>query len=84
MCNTEEKRYYTPRFSKLASVSVRRFAWALGIHMTEAAELMVRLIPSIIDPAKVCLSCQDNSECHSCCFRTQLTPQEQGALLAAL
>ena len=78
------KRYYTPQFSELATVSVKRLAWAIGKPMPAAVDLMVKLLPSIVDPAKVCLACKDNTKCQSCTFRSQLTKQEQSALLAAL
>ena len=52
MQTTNQKRYYAPRFSATASVSVRRFAWALGVSMPAAVDLMVRLMPSVVDPAK--------------------------------
>ena len=81
---TNNKRYYTPQFSAFATISVRRLAWAMGVSMPAAVDAMVRLMPSIVDPSKVCLSCKDNTKCQGCTFRSQLTPQEQGALLAAL
>jgi hypothetical protein len=84
MCNTNQKRFYSPQFSAMAAVSVRRLAWALGVSMPAAVDLMVRLMPSVVDPSKVCLSCKDSTKCQGCSFRSQLTPQEQGALLAAL
>ncbi|GHT72316.1 hypothetical protein FACS1894110_26710 [Spirochaetia bacterium] len=80
------RKPYTPQFSEMATVSVRRLAWAMGakVQMPAAVDLMVRLLPSIVDPAKVCLSCQDNSKCQGCVFCTTLTPEEKAALLAAL
>ena len=80
----DQKRYYSPQFTALAAVSVRRLAWAMGVSMPAAVDIMARLMPSVVDPAKVCLACQDNSKCQVCSFRTKLTPQEQGELLAAL
>ena len=79
-----KKRYYSPQFSETASVSVRRFAWFINKSMPAAVDLIVRLLPSIVDPAKICLSCKDSTKCQGCAFRSQLTPQEQAALLAAL
>ena len=84
MQSTTTKRFYSPQFSELAAVSVRRLAWALGVPMPAAVDTMVKLIPSLLDPSKVCLACRDNTKCQGCTFRTQLTPQEQAALLAAL
>ena len=84
MCNTNQKRFYSPQFSALASVSVRRLAWAMGVSMPAAVDAMVKLMPSIVDPSKVCLSCKDSTKCQGCTFRTQLTQQELSVLLAAL
>ncbi|GHV48462.1 hypothetical protein AGMMS49546_39040 [Spirochaetia bacterium] len=80
------RKPYSPQFSDMASVSVRRLAWAMGakVQMPAAVDLMVRLLPSIVDPSKVCLSCQDRSVCQGCVFRTILTPEEKAALLATL
>ena len=84
MQSTTTKRFYSPQFSALAAVSVRRLAWALDTPMTAAVDTMVKLLPSLLDPSKVCLSCKDTSKCQACAFRTQPTQQEQSALLAAL
>jgi len=78
------KRFYSPQFSELAAVSVRRLAWAINKPMPAAVDLIIRLLPSIVDPAKVCLSCKDNTKCKGCTFCNPITPQEQAALLAAL
>jgi hypothetical protein len=84
MCNTKQKRYYSPQFSEKAAVSVRRLAWALGVSMPAAVDLMVTLVPSVVDPSKVCLSCKDSSKCQGCAFRYRLTPQAQAEVLAVL
>ena len=65
---TNKKRYYTPQFSALAAVSVRRYAWALGVPMTEAVDHLVQLLPSVVDPKKICLACRDKSKCSACGF----------------
>ena len=78
------KLYYSPQFSETAAVSVRRLAWALGLSMPATVDIMVRLMPSIVDPSKICLSCKDNTKCHGCTFRSPLTQQEQSAILASL
>ena len=79
-----QKRFYSPPFSEMATVSVRRLAWALNKNMPAAVDLMVRLISSIVDPSKVCLSCKDNTKCHGCTFRCPITQEELAALLTAL
>ncbi|MDR0496217.1 MAG: hypothetical protein LBH42_01230, partial [Treponema sp.] len=84
MHSTNQKRFYSPQFSQLAAVSVRRLAWAMGKPMPAAVDLMVQLITSIVDPAKVCLACQDKTRCRFCGFCNPSAPQEQSALLAAL
>jgi hypothetical protein len=82
--NTNQKRYYSPQFSALAAVSVRRLAWSMGKTMPAAVDLMVSLLPFNVDPAKVCLSCKDNTKCKSCVFCRTLSAEEKAALLAAL
>jgi hypothetical protein len=47
MNNTESKRYYSPQFSKTASVSVRRFVWFINKPMTQAVEKIILLLPFI-------------------------------------
>ena len=84
MCNTNSRRYYTPQFSAMASVSVRRLAWAINKPMPAAVDFIIRQLPSIVDPAKICQSCKDNTKCNTCTFCFQPTPQEQGVLSAAL
>ena len=75
---------YTPHFSDMASISVRRLAWAMNKKMPATVDFMLRLIPSIIDPAKVCLACQDKTRCQSCTFRNPPTTEELAALLAGV
>ena len=65
------KRFYSPPFSALASVSVRRYAWALGKPMSEAVDHMVQLLPKMVDRNNVCLVCKDPSRCSSCTFSGQ-------------
>jgi recombinational DNA repair protein RecR len=84
MNNADQKRYYSPQFSGLAAVSIRRLAWAMGKHMPAAVDLMVSLLPSIVDTSKVCLSCRDNTKCKSCVFCRTLSTEEKAALLTAL
>jgi hypothetical protein len=62
------KRYYTPQFSALTAISVRRLAWSKGLSMPAAVDHIVRLLPSIVDSSKVCLACRDNSKCACCVF----------------
>jgi hypothetical protein len=73
MSTVTEKRYYSPQFSGLAAVSVRRLAWSLGVSMPKAVDQVVGLLPSLFSPGVVCLSCKDNTKCHSCAFGQQAT-----------
>ena len=82
MQTTYQKRYYSPQFSALASISVRRLAWALDKPMPAAVDHMVRLLPSLVDPSTVCLSCQDRSRCSSCVFCSQAANPAIAAVLA--
>jgi len=80
-----EKRFYSPQFSPLASVSVRRFAWALGKSMPAAVEIMVKLLPHMVRPEKICAACQDKTKCPACVFTNKHQPtEEQIAIMAAL
>ena len=71
------KRFYTPQFSPLAAISVRRLAWSLGLSMPATVDIMVRLMPQVVNPSKVCLSCQDKSKCSSCAFGSISTDSQQ-------
>jgi hypothetical protein len=82
MQSSISKRYYSPQFSELAAVSVRRLAWALAKPMPAAVDHMVSLLPSLVDPSKVCLSCQDSSRCSSCVFCQQAANPAAVAVLA--
>jgi len=84
MNNTNSRRMYTPQFSDTASISVRRFAWAIKKSMPATVDIMVRLLPIIIDPSKVCLLCQDKSKCQGCTFSKELDPAELTALEAVI
>ena len=84
MYTRNKRRMYSPQLSDMASISVRRFAWAIGKKMPKTVDLMVKLLPTIIDPSKVCLLCQDNSKCKSCIFSKQPDPEEFTALEAVI
>jgi hypothetical protein len=84
MYTRTQKRFYSPRFSETAAVSVRRLAWALNKPMTETVNYIIQLLPSMVEPSKVCLPCKDTTRCKGCTFRNQLSPQEKAALLALL
>jgi recombinational DNA repair protein RecR len=79
-----EKRIYTPQFSAVASNAIRRLAWSMGKPMTKAVNQLIMALPAIKDPSKICLSCQDRSDCKGCIFCRQLTVEEKNDILAAL
>jgi hypothetical protein len=66
-----QKRFYSPQFSEVSAVSVRRLAWSLGISMPKAVDQVVGLLPSLFSPGVVCLSCKDNTKCQACAFGQQ-------------
>jgi len=84
MKSTTSKRYYSPQFSQLAAVSVRRLAWAIGKPMPEAVDLMIKLLPSVIEPGKVCLACRDQLACPACAFHNVPATSEALKQLNAL
>ena len=81
---TNDKRYYSPQFSQLAAVSVRRLAWALNKPMPATVDFMVKLMPSFLTPSKVCQSCKDKSACQICIFSKPLNTEELTALVEAV
>jgi hypothetical protein len=68
------EKMYSPNFSELAAVAIRRLAWAMGANMGQAVDAMVLLLPSRINPEKVCVSCKDTSKCTACIFKAGATP----------
>ena len=65
------KRFYSPQFSEMSAVSVRRLAWALDISMPKAVDSIVGLLPSLFSPSVVCPQCKDNTKCNYCSFNKQ-------------
>jgi hypothetical protein len=66
-----QKRFYSPQFSEVSAVSVRRLAWSLGVSMPKAVDQVVGLLPSLFSPGVVCLACKDKTKCRSCAFGQQ-------------
>jgi len=80
-----DKRYYSPQLSEKGSITMRRYAWYIGKHMTEAAEKVIGLLPFIMDSSKVCQACKDSGKCHVCAFNIKkMSEDEQLKILAAL
>jgi hypothetical protein len=75
MYNTEEKKFYTPQFSEMASIAVRRLAWALDLNMVQTVNALISCLPQILVSSKVCLTCQDNTKCDRCIFNGSIVPQ---------
>jgi hypothetical protein len=65
---------YSPNFSELAAVAVRRLAWAMDANMRQAVDAMVLLLPSRINVEKVCSACKDKSKCTVCIFKGGAIP----------
>ena len=68
MCNTNHKRFYSPQFSELATVTVRRPAWALGVSMPKAVDEIIGFLPAVVDGSEICSKCQDKTRCKVCGF----------------
>jgi recombinational DNA repair protein RecR len=79
-----EKRIYSPQLSAEASASIRRLAWSMDKPMTKAIEKLIMALPAIIDPTKICLACQDKTDCKACIFSRHLTAEDKIAILSAL
>jgi hypothetical protein len=86
MNNTTNKRYYSPQFSEVASVSVRRLAWFLKMPMTATIDYVIKNIPftNLTEPLQVCTECKDKTRCKVCAFSNPISEQEAAELLAAL
>ena len=82
MQTTNQKRYYSPQFSEVAAISVRRLAWAINKPMPAAVDIMVKLMPLVVDPKKVCSACTDKTKCQCCCFMNPPKPEEMEILEA--
>ncbi|MDR2741796.1 MAG: SARP family transcriptional regulator [Treponema sp.] len=65
------RKPYTPQFSPLATVTVRRLAWALQLSMPKAVDRVVNVLPSLFSPSAVCPLCKDRTKCGLCAFSQQ-------------
>ena len=59
---------YTPELSQKHSCTLRRIAWALGMPMTKAIEIVFDYVGKVVDSKKVCESCRDKTRCDHCVF----------------
>jgi hypothetical protein len=80
MQTTNKKRYYSPQFSAMACVSVRRLAWAFGVSMPKAVDIIVNELSSAFSFSVVCPHCKDKTKCSLCGFSQQ--PAAEKAVLA--
>ena len=77
MNNTTNKRSYTPQFSRMATIAVRRLAWAISRNMVKTVDAIILLLPRLLDKSAVCTACQDNTVCKYCVFNYgDVPPQE--------
>jgi len=65
---------YSPNFSELAAVSIRRLAWAMGAHMGQAVDALVLHFSANVNAEKVCAACKDDSKCMACIFKATANP----------
>jgi len=73
---------YSPNFSEIAAVTVRRLAWAMSTNMGQAVDVMAQSLPAYINAEKVCAACRDNSKCKVCAFKNSgELPEKALALL---
>jgi len=73
---------YSPKFSELAAVTVRRLAWAMGVDMGQTVDVLVKSLPAFIKAEKVCALCKDKTKCAACAFKNSgEMPQKALALL---
>jgi hypothetical protein len=71
MYNTKKKRYYSPQFSETACVSVRRLAWAFGVSMPKAVDIIINELSSAFSSSVICPQCKDKTKCNVCGFCRQ-------------
>jgi hypothetical protein len=45
---------------------------------------MVRILSTVVDPAKVCLACKDNGRCKGCIFGQQVDTEQLTVLEAVI
>jgi recombinational DNA repair protein RecR len=84
MQTKESVRLYSPQLSSQAVISIRRLAWALKLNMPATVDQMVKHLPKIVDPSKVCNLCQDKSRCSMCVFNNLENTPETTSLAALM
>jgi recombinational DNA repair protein RecR len=56
----------------------------MGKSMPVAVDAIVKLLPLIVNPSKVCQFCKDKQACQACAFCKQPDPQELTVLEAVI
>jgi hypothetical protein len=80
MYNTKKKRFYSPQFSETACVSVRRLAWAFGVSMPKAIDIIIGELSSAFSSSVVCPECKDKTKCGLCSFHQQTAENTAAAV----
>jgi truncated hemoglobin YjbI len=84
MYSQDFRKFYSPRFSEMAWVSVKRLAWSFKKTMPQTIDMVVRFLGFFFASEKVCISCQDRSKCRACAFNRTITEEEKTAFLESL
>ena len=63
------KMAYGPSLTPKTSRTLRRLAWAMGLHMSTTLEELIKIMPHLISSKVVCSACRDRSRC---CQRSRL------------
>jgi len=75
---------YTPELYPFYSAALRRIAWALKKPMTKTLTAIIDNLATIIDPAKVCEACKDQTDCKNCMFGDAIPTSETAQGLNSL
>jgi hypothetical protein len=83
MCKNQ-KRFYSPQFSEMACVSVRRLAWSFKKTMPQTIDMVVKFLSFFFSSDQVCTACRDRTKCKVCAFNLSITEEEKTNFLASL
>ncbi|GBU27725.1 hypothetical protein R84B8_01265 [Treponema sp. R8-4-B8] len=79
----EKKRFYSPQFSEMACVTVRRLAWALNVSMPKAIDIIINELSSAFSSSVVCPECKDKTKYAVCGFNQQPLEKKEVVINAA-
>ena len=68
------KTAYGPSLRPKTSRTLRRLAWAMGLHMSTTLEELIKIMPHLISSKVVCGACRDRSRCCDCYFKPNNKP----------